>query len=90
MKTAQLVKVTTTTIYTEHFAGVIREICQQLYETKGASAVYDYARKTQMNYAYCKQCEAETPVISDKETSTCALCGSGIARNTITATTRTT
>ena len=77
-------------IYTDCFAGVIRELCQQLYEAKGVIAVYDYATKTQMNYAYCKQCEADTPVISDTKMTTCALCGSEIARNTITATTQTT
>jgi len=57
----------------------ITQICKELYEEKGASAVYEYAneRMNQMpngnvSYKQCAGCEAETPHWHD----TCLICGS--------------
>lgn len=59
---------------TKHLAKVTREICENLY-AKSPSKVYDYANKIKLRYDACKPCEADTPTISDEDSSTCALCG---------------
>lgn len=57
----------------------ITEVCTELYETKGAGAVYDHANEfiakqgdSNVHYRnYCKACEANTPSWHD----TCLVCG---------------
>ncbi len=56
-------------------AEATREICEKLYETVGATKVYDYANKIRLAYNRCEPCDAETPTISDSKNSTCAICG---------------
>lgn len=55
-------------------ANVEREICEGLYVT-GIHKVYDYANKIGLKYHLCKECDAETPTISDVKIDTCGLCG---------------
>jgi uncharacterized UBP type Zn finger protein len=57
----------------------ITVICKELYEEKGASAVYDYANERMekypdgnVQYKQCTPCDAETPHWFD----TCLICGS--------------
>lgn len=57
-------------------ADKIRKKCQTLYKKTGPSAVYDYANEINLPYHPCKPCEAETPTITDKNGSECAVCGS--------------
>jgi hypothetical protein len=56
-------------------ANLERKICEGLYVT-GIHKVYDYANKIGLKYHNCKECDAETPTISDVKNDTCALCGS--------------
>ena len=64
---------------TERLANVTREICEKLYSKYGATRVYDYANKINLQYHLCKPCEADTPTISSKSNNTCAVCGSNKA-----------
>jgi len=57
----------------------ITVICKELYEEKGASAVYDYANERMekypdgnVRYKQCTPCAAETPHWFDS----CLICGS--------------
>ena len=53
----------------------ITVICRELYEEKGASAVYDYVRdKPNIHEMQCTQCEAITPHWSGE----CLICGTQI------------
>ena len=51
----------------------ITVICRELYEEKGASAVYDYVKNSNVktSEAICTQCEAVTPHWSGG----CLICG---------------
>lgn len=65
------------TILETRLANVVREICQNLYNEKGAGAVYDYCNKINLYYSYCGGCEAETPTIETVQgICECAVCGS--------------
>lgn len=63
-------------VLSKYVAGIIRAICQDLYNEVGPSAVYDYANKSKMLYNHCTPCEADTPTISEGECDECAICGS--------------
>ena len=53
----------------------ITVICRELYEEKGASAVYDYVKdKPNIHEMYCTQCEVVTPHWSGE----CLICGNVI------------
>ncbi len=43
----------------------------ELYDTKGVSAVYDYANELGLQYEYCEPCENETPTLDEA----CLVCG---------------
>lgn len=62
-------------ILNKKLADSTREICEILYEKYGSEQVYNYANQILLHYDQCKQCEANTPTISDKDLCTCALCG---------------
>lgn len=62
-------------IQTEHMANVTYEICKNLYDKDGASAVYDYCDKIKRKYHYCEQCECNTPTIQSIKLCMCAVCG---------------
>lgn len=61
-------------VFKKALADLTREICENLYK-EGIHKVYDYANKIGLLYHTCKECDAETPTISDQHESTCALCG---------------
>lgn len=64
-------------------ASVTAEICETLYSKGGVSKVTDYANKIGLNFAHCKPCDAEMPIIETTETIICACCGSPIKTQTI-------
>ena len=68
-------------LQTEHMASVTYEICQNLYNEKGASAVYDFCNKAKLRYHYCNQCEVKTPTVESINYFSCAICGQGKNNN---------
>lgn len=44
----------------------------EIYQEKGQSAVFDFANKHNVDYAYCSPCETSSPSIDDE----CLVCGS--------------
>lgn len=44
----------------------------KIYQEKGQSAVFNFAKKHNVGYAYCKSCETSSPSIEDE----CLVCGS--------------
>jgi len=43
----------------------------ELYDTKGVSAVCDYANELKLTYQHCEPCEAEMPTYD----GACLMCG---------------
>jgi len=54
------------------------DACVLLYEKNGATAVYDYAKKHNIeHWTYCEPCDTDTPHVSVDSKGTCLVCGSG-------------
>jgi hypothetical protein len=52
----------------------ITKVCQELYEEKGQSAVFDYVNERDLpnvQYEYCKACDTDSPAWEHQ----CLVCG---------------
>lgn len=56
-------------------AEIIRKQANERYSKNGFYSVYDLGNKRNLEYKYCKGCEAQTPTLQTITTEECLLCG---------------
>ena len=56
----------------------LREEAYKIYEEQGQFALYDWANKKGLPYAFCKECDTDAPYAKIDGVKECLACGSTI------------